>query len=195
MASRSRSSTPRRAADRSERAADVWPGGTKFPYLRSVPDDVHEDEVPWVLTLTLDEIRQALVKAGFGGDRLRDVEIDERTRSGRVARLHLPGLRPDAIAGDPFRMAIGAAAAAQHGVLDDPHRQQRTLHRRRLRPRRRDVRDWRRPSRTARRDARSRSSRSTYPGLALMSLERDARRSTSAPVSVDPPRACRLLRR
>ena len=92
---------------RSERAADVWPGGTRFPYLRSVPDDVHEDEVPWALTLTLDEIRQGLVKAGFGGDRLRDIEIDERTRSGRVARLHLSGLRPRAIAGNPFRMAIG----------------------------------------------------------------------------------------
>ena len=73
---------------RSESAADVWPGGTKFPYLRSVPDDVHEDEVPWVLTLTLAEIRQALVKAGFGGDRLRDIEIDGRTHSGRVARLN-----------------------------------------------------------------------------------------------------------
>jgi SpoIID/LytB domain protein len=92
---------------RSESAADVWPGGTRFPYLRSVRDDVHEDEVPWMLTLTLEEIRQALVKAGFGGDRLRDIEIDERTGSGRVARLHVPGLRPDAIAGDPFRMAIG----------------------------------------------------------------------------------------
>jgi SpoIID/LytB domain protein len=92
---------------RSESAADVWPGGTKFPYLRSVRDDVHEDEMPWVLTMTLEEIRQSLVKAGFGGDRLRDIEIDEHTHSGRVARLHLPGLRPDAMAGDPFRMAIG----------------------------------------------------------------------------------------
>jgi stage II sporulation protein D (peptidoglycan lytic transglycosylase) len=92
---------------RSESAADVWPGGTKFPYLRSVRDDVHEDEVPWVLTLTLEEIRQALVKAGFGGDRLRDIEIDRRTHSGRVATLHLSGLRPNAIGGDPFRMAIG----------------------------------------------------------------------------------------
>ena len=92
---------------RSESAANVWPGGTKFPYLQSVPDDVHDDEVPWVLTLTLAEIRQALVKAGFGGDRLRGIEIDQRTRSGRVAKLHLSGLRPDAVAGDPFRMAIG----------------------------------------------------------------------------------------
>jgi len=92
---------------RSERAVDVWPGGAKFSYLRSVPDDVHGDEVPWELTLTLDEIREALAKAGFGGDRLRDIEIDERTASGRVARLRLPGLRPDAIAGNPFRLAIG----------------------------------------------------------------------------------------
>jgi stage II sporulation protein D len=92
---------------RSESAANVWPGGDKFPYLRSVPDDVHDDEAPWVLTLTLAEIREALARAGFGGERLRDIEVDERTRSGRVARLHLPGLRPDAIAGDPFRMAIG----------------------------------------------------------------------------------------
>ena len=92
---------------RSESAADVWPGGTKFPYLRSVRDDVHEDEVPWVLTMTLDDIRQALVKAGFGGARLRDIEIDGHTHSGRVAKLKVSGLRPDAIAGDPFRMAIG----------------------------------------------------------------------------------------
>src|SRR5262245_46351426 len=92
---------------RSESAADVWPGGTRFPYLRSVPDDVHGDEEPWVLTLTLEEIRQSLVKAGFGGDRLRDIDIEEHTNSGRVARLKLSGLRPDAIAGDPFRMAIG----------------------------------------------------------------------------------------
>jgi SpoIID/LytB domain protein len=93
---------------RSEGAADVWPGGTKFPYLRSVPDDVHQDEAPWVLTLTLEEIRQALAKVGFGGERLRDIEIDGRTHSGRVARLHLSGLRPDAIAGNPFRIALGA---------------------------------------------------------------------------------------
>jgi hypothetical protein len=86
----------------------VWPGGGQFSYLKSVPDDVHEDEVPWVLDLTLDEIREALVRVGFGGGRLRDIEIDGRTSSGRVARLRLHGLRPDSIAGDPFRKAIGA---------------------------------------------------------------------------------------
>ncbi|HEY7187115.1 MAG TPA: SpoIID/LytB domain-containing protein [Vicinamibacterales bacterium] len=93
---------------RSESAVNVWPGAGQFSYLRSVRDDVHEDDVPWVLDMTLEEVRQALARAGFGGDRLRDIEIDGRTSSGRVARLRLPGLRPDAIAGDPFRMAIGA---------------------------------------------------------------------------------------
>jgi SpoIID/LytB domain protein len=92
----------------SESAVNVWPGAGQFSYLRSVRDDVHEDDVPWVLDLTLEDIRQALARAGFGGARLRDIEIDGRTSSGRVARLRVPGLRPEAIAGDPFRMAIGA---------------------------------------------------------------------------------------
>jgi len=93
---------------RSESAVNVWPGAGQFSYLTSVRDDVHEDDVPWVLDMTLEEIRQALARAGFGGSRLRDIDVDGRTSSGRVARLRLPGLRPDAIAGDPFRMAIGA---------------------------------------------------------------------------------------
>ena len=93
---------------RSENAADVWSGGGQFSYLKSVRDDVHEDEVPWVLDVSLEEIRQALARAGFGGARLKDISIDGHTASGRVARLHLSGLRPDSIAGDPFRKAIGA---------------------------------------------------------------------------------------
>ena len=39
---------------RSERAADVWPGANQFFYLQSVPDDVHQDDVPWTLDLTLE---------------------------------------------------------------------------------------------------------------------------------------------
>ena len=93
---------------RSERAADVWPGASQFFYLGSVPDDVHQDEVPWVLDLTLEQIRQALAQVGFGGERLTEISVDGRTASGRVARLRLSGLRPDGIAGDPFRKAIGA---------------------------------------------------------------------------------------
>ena len=92
----------------SETASEVWPDA-RFPYLRTVPDDVHADDVPWNLELTLDQIRTALLRVGFSGDRLNAIEIDSRNDSGRVRRLRLAGLRPDTIAGDAFRMAIGAA--------------------------------------------------------------------------------------
>jgi stage II sporulation protein D len=92
---------------RSERASDVWPGAD-FPYLASVRDEVHEHDEPWTVELTLREIQQALRRAGFEGQRLRDVRIEARSGSGRATRLGLSGLRPDVIAGDQFRAAVGA---------------------------------------------------------------------------------------
>ena len=62
----------------SESADQVWPG-VEFPYLRVAADDVHQDDPPWTLTLTLEEIEQALKRAGFEG-RLRNVRIGERIR-------------------------------------------------------------------------------------------------------------------
>ena len=91
---------------RSERAADVWPGAD-YPYLVSRKDDVCEDDPAWTVDFSLDDVQRALARAGFEGDRLRDVRVDARTSSGRVARLHLSGLRPDVITGDQFRLAIG----------------------------------------------------------------------------------------
>jgi stage II sporulation protein D len=90
----------------SEVASEVWPDA-RFPYLLSVPDDVHDEDVPWKLELTLEQIRAALVKAGFAGDRLNAIEIESRNESGRVHRLRLDGLRPDTIEGAAFRMAVG----------------------------------------------------------------------------------------
>ena len=92
---------------RSEEASQVWPE-VAFPYLRSKPDDVHREDVPWVVELSLGDVQQALAKAGFQGGRLREVSIDERNPSGRVERLHLRGLRPDTISGSQFRLAVGA---------------------------------------------------------------------------------------
>ena len=92
----------------SETASEVWPDA-RLPYLRSVPDDVHADDVPWTLEVTLEQIRVALVKSGFSGDRLTAIEVESRNDSGRVRRLRLDGLRPDSVGGDAFRMAIGAA--------------------------------------------------------------------------------------
>ena len=92
---------------RSERAADVWPGAN-YPYLVSRADDVCDDDPEWTADFSMDEVRRVLSGIGFEGDRLRDVRIDGRTSSGRVARLRLSGLQPDVIAGDQFRLAVGA---------------------------------------------------------------------------------------
>jgi stage II sporulation protein D len=92
---------------RSERAADVWPGAD-YPYLVSRGDDVCEDDPTWTADFTLADVQRALVRVGFDGERLEDVRVDGRTSSGRVARLHLSGMRPDVIAGDQFRQAVGA---------------------------------------------------------------------------------------
>ncbi len=92
---------------RSEGAAQVWPGAT-FPYMQVVrDDDVHAEDVPWQLDLTLGELRQALARTGFGGGSLRDISIDGYNASGRVERLRVPGLRPNEISGPAFRDALG----------------------------------------------------------------------------------------
>jgi SpoIID/LytB domain protein len=92
---------------RSERAGDVWPGAD-YPYLVSRRDDVCEDDPEWVVDFSLDAVQRALERVGFEGGRLRGVEVDGHTSSGRVARLRLSGMRPDVIAADQFRLAIGA---------------------------------------------------------------------------------------
>jgi stage II sporulation protein D len=93
---------------RSEAVAEVWPGASDHPYLPSVEDDVHAGEAPWVVQIPAARIEQVLRRAGFEGRRLRDLRIERRSPSGRVSRLHLGGMRPDTIAGDDFRAALGA---------------------------------------------------------------------------------------
>jgi SpoIID/LytB domain protein len=89
----------------SESPDQVWPGAD-YPYMRSAPDEVHEDDRPWTFDLTLQAAQRALAGAGFQG-RLRDVEVDDRSPSGRATRLRVSGLQPAVIAGDQFRAAIG----------------------------------------------------------------------------------------
>ena len=91
---------------RSERARDVWPAAD-HPYLVSREDDVCLGDPEWSADFPLERVQAALARAGFTGT-LRDVEVDGRTGSGRVARLRLTGLRPDSIAGADFRLAVGA---------------------------------------------------------------------------------------
>jgi len=91
---------------RSESASEVW-ARSNLPYLRSVDDDVHDGDTPWILELTLEEVERTLRRIGFEGS-LQNVEVAARNDSGRASRLRLAGLRPDAITGEQFRSALGA---------------------------------------------------------------------------------------
>jgi stage II sporulation protein D len=109
---------------RSETASDVWPG-LNLPYLRSVRDDVHGDDEPWTLERTLEHVQRLLQPYRFQGS-LRDVDVDDRTDSGRVATLKLSGLRPQTITGEQFRFALGAGEL--RSTAFSVTRRGRTLH-------------------------------------------------------------------
>ncbi len=90
----------------SERAEDVW-AGPSYPYLQVRADEVHENEVPWTLELSLAEVEGALKRVGFAGQ-LSMVRVQGRTASGRVSALGLDGLDPMEIGSNEFRLAIGS---------------------------------------------------------------------------------------
>ena len=92
---------------RSESPGFVWPGAD-YPYMRSTPDDVHDQDEPWTLDLTLQEAERILAAAGFAGH-LRGISVDDRSESGRAIRVRLAGMQPAVMAGDLFRGAVGAA--------------------------------------------------------------------------------------
>jgi len=105
---------------RSERAADVWPGAN-YPYLPSRPDDVCDDDPEWTIDFSRAEVQRVLRGVGFEGERLRDIRVDARTSSGRVAKLRLSGLQPDVIAGDQFRLAVGATKLRSTAFTVEKH--------------------------------------------------------------------------
>ena len=90
---------------RSEVAEAVWPG-TSHPYLRARKDDVHDEDMPWTLELSLAELQAHLERNGFSGT-LKNVEVKGRTKSDRVAVLKLSGMQPERIGSYQFRAAIG----------------------------------------------------------------------------------------
>ena len=92
-----------------ERAADVWARGALFPYLQSVEDDVHAGDPTWRLERSLQEVYDALGRAGLRGERLEDVRLEARSASGRVTRVGVPGMSPEVMTGDEFRGALGFA--------------------------------------------------------------------------------------
>jgi len=92
---------------RSESVSDAW-GLAPRSYLKSIKDDVHDDDVPWTLSIPLADLQADLERNGFTG-RLKDVDISSHSKSGRAARLKVSGMRPDRIGGDQLRAVVGYA--------------------------------------------------------------------------------------
>lgn len=90
---------------RSEVGSEVWPHAS-HPYLKSIKDDVHDDDMEWTLELSVADLHAVLARHGFSGT-LKKVDVKSRNKSGRVAVVKLSGMSPDRIAGNELRAAIG----------------------------------------------------------------------------------------
>jgi stage II sporulation protein D len=99
---------------RTETPSAVWPGAADPPYLPSQTDDACGGAPAWTAAVAGVDLLRALRAAGFRGDRLRDMRIVARDKSGRVARLELKGLLPDWISGQDLRVAAGRTLGWQH---------------------------------------------------------------------------------
>lgn len=88
---------------------NVW-SGSALPYLRAVPD--YDQDSPWFswhLSLTMDQVEQALTAAGYGVGKLYEVIPDGQTQSGRWARVIVRGSAGSkTLTGNQFRLALGA---------------------------------------------------------------------------------------
>ena len=97
-----------------EKPSEVWPGAEDPSYLPSRPDAACEGAPVWSADLRNSDLVQALRAAGFRGERLRELRILARNKSGRVTRLKVDGLQPDDISGQDLRVAVGRALGWQH---------------------------------------------------------------------------------
>jgi len=96
---------------RTEIPSDVWPGHEDPTYLPAQDDDACDGAPAWTADLQAAELLRALRAGGFRGERLRDLRITARNVSGRVSRLALDGLKPDAISGADLRTVVDARSA------------------------------------------------------------------------------------
>jgi len=99
---------------RTEIPSAVWPGAADPPYLPSKKDDACGGGPVWTADLGAADLLRALRAAGFRGNRLRQMRVVSRDRSGRVAQIDLEGLTPDRISGQDLRVAAGRTLGWQH---------------------------------------------------------------------------------
>ncbi|HKA16242.1 MAG TPA: SpoIID/LytB domain-containing protein [Myxococcota bacterium] len=96
------------AGGRTASAEEVW--GAPLPYLRSV-DVEGEDESPdtyWRVRMPRGQLGSALAPLGLRLGAVRDIHVEERTASGRAARVALSGSGGSGtITGRQLRSALG----------------------------------------------------------------------------------------
>ena len=167
---------------RSEGAAQVWPGAT-FPYMQVVrDDDVHEEDVPWTLELTIDRTEECAVVCGV---RRRPLAFDRDRRSQSVGQSRAVARAGDASRRN-YRSRVSRRARndedSQHGVHALAPGEGCSIHRSRIRAWRRHVRDRRRPSRASRESLEAILAQ-YYPNLQLTDLAT----ASVSPKPVPPP--------
>lgn len=98
---------------RTQLPSEVWPGAEDPSYLPSKDDDACKGAPAWTAEILETDLVRALRSSGFRGE-LRNLTIDSRNASGRIASLKLDGLRPDHISGQDLRVSVGRTLGWQH---------------------------------------------------------------------------------
>lgn len=91
----------------SEVTSAVWPLASDEPYLVRHAEPECGRITAWASEITAIDLRRALRAAGVRGGELRALEVVDRSRSGRVTRIHVSGLAPAELTGEEFRLAVG----------------------------------------------------------------------------------------
>jgi SpoIID/LytB domain protein len=99
---------------RTEIPSNVWPKADNPPYLPSLDDEACEGAPAWEARLSESDLLRAFHASGFRGNRLRNLRIDSRNSSDRVARLAVDGLTPADVSGQDLRVVIGRTLGWQH---------------------------------------------------------------------------------
>lgn len=90
----------------------VW-DGQPLPYLRGVPDPYDEGapDHTWQTSARRSDVLRAL-SSEVGGS-VTGIEVERRSRSGRVLRMRVVGGRRESISGGQFRRAVNAVAGSR----------------------------------------------------------------------------------
>jgi len=96
-----------------ERPSEVWPGAVDHAAAVAA-DDACAGEPGWTSELRATDLERAFTAAGLRGGPLRDVRVAERSRAGRVTRVHVEGWSPADLSGQEFRTLVGRHLGWQH---------------------------------------------------------------------------------